>query len=48
MTARATATTMATDGEPMIDQYIAAWNETDPVTRRELIARTWAEQATMG
>ena len=37
------ATTMATGVEQVIDQYIAAWNETDPATRRELIARTWTE-----
>ena len=43
MTATATARTMATGVERVIDQYIAAWNETDPVTRRELIARTWTE-----
>ena len=43
MTARATATTMATEVEQLVDQYIAAWNETDPGTRRELIARTWAD-----
>ncbi|HJS84040.1 MAG TPA: nuclear transport factor 2 family protein [Acetobacteraceae bacterium] len=23
--------------------YIAAWNETDPARRREIIARTWSE-----
>jgi hypothetical protein len=23
--------------------YIAAWNETDPVRRRDIIARTWSE-----
>jgi hypothetical protein len=43
MTATATARTMATEVERVIDQYIAAWNETDPGTRRELIARTWKE-----
>ena len=43
MTATATARTMATEVEQMIDQYIAAWNETDPATRRALIARTWTE-----
>ena len=43
MTATATAGTMATEVEPVIDQYIAAWNETDPATRRALIARTWTE-----
>jgi hypothetical protein len=43
MTATATARTMATEVEQVIDQYIAAWNETDPATRRALIARTWTE-----
>ncbi len=43
MTATATARTMATEVEQLIDQYIAAWNETDPATRRALIARTWTE-----
>ena len=33
MTARATATTMATEVEQLVDQYIAAWNETDPGAR---------------
>ena len=37
------ATTMATGVEQVIDQYIAAWNETDPDARRDLIARTWTE-----
>ena len=43
MTATATARTEATEVEQVIDQYIAIWNETDPATRRELIARTWAD-----
>ena len=43
MTATATARTLATEAEQVIDQYIAAWNETDSATRRELIARTWTE-----
>ncbi len=42
-TATASATTMAPEVEQVIDRYIAAWNETDPATRRELIARTWTE-----
>ena len=37
------ATTMATVVEQVIDQYIAAWNETDPDARRDVIARTWTE-----
>ncbi len=39
----ATATIMATDVERVIDQYIAAWNETDAEVRRDLITRTWTE-----
>ncbi len=31
------------DFTTLAERYIAAWNETDPGTRRELIARTWAE-----
>ncbi|MFN3524424.1 MAG: nuclear transport factor 2 family protein [Phenylobacterium sp.] len=27
--------------DELIDRYIAAWNETDPNLRRDLIARTW-------
>jgi hypothetical protein len=29
----------------LIDRYIAVWNETDVERRRELIARTWTEDA---
>jgi hypothetical protein len=29
----------------LIDNYIALWNETDTVRRRDLIARTWTEDA---
>ena len=29
----------------LIDRYIAIWNETDAARRRDLIARTWTEQA---
>jgi len=29
----------------LIDRYIAIWNETDAKRRRDLIARTWTEQA---
>ena len=43
MTATATARTPATEVEQVIDRYIATWNETDPATRRELIARAWTE-----
>jgi hypothetical protein len=28
-----------------IDGYFAVWNETDPTRRRDLIARTWTEDA---
>ncbi len=30
----------------LIDRYIATWNETNADRRRELIARTWTEDAT--
>jgi len=30
----------------LIDGYIAAWNETDPERRRELVGQTWADDAT--
>jgi SnoaL-like domain len=30
----------------LIDRYLACWNETDSATRRELIAITWADDAT--
>ena len=30
----------------LIDRYFAAWNETDPHRRNELIARTWTEDST--
>ncbi len=29
----------------LIERYLACWNETDATTRRELIAKTWAEDA---
>jgi SnoaL-like domain len=29
----------------LIDDYLACWNETDSTARRELIAKTWAEDA---
>jgi hypothetical protein len=34
-----------TASTPVIDRYIAIWNETDPARRRDLIARTWTEDA---
>lgn len=30
----------------LVDLYLAVWNETDHQRRRELIARTWTENAT--
>ena len=27
----------------IVDHYIAAWNERDPIRRRELVARTWTK-----
>jgi hypothetical protein len=37
----------ATDGQvvELVDRYIAIWNETDGATRRQLIARTYTEDA---
>ena len=35
-----------TDHNALIDTYIASWNETDAERRRELVSRTWAEDAT--
>jgi hypothetical protein len=29
----------------LIDRYLACWNETDSTTRREMIAKTWADDA---
>ena len=34
-----------TDTAALIDNYIATWNETDPERRRELVTRTWADDA---
>jgi hypothetical protein len=34
------------DINTVIDGYFAVWNETDPATRRDLIARTWSDDAT--
>ena len=36
---------MATQTE-LIDRYLAAWNETNPQRRKELIAQTWTEDST--
>lgn len=30
----------------LLENYLACWNETDPATRRALIERQWAEDAT--
>ena len=32
-----------TDVSTTVDSYVAAWNETDPVRRRGLIAEAWVE-----
>jgi hypothetical protein len=32
-----------TDFASLIDRYVETWNETNPQRRREVIARTWAE-----
>jgi hypothetical protein len=32
--------------EQLADRYIAAWNETDPMRRLELVAQTYTEDAT--
>ncbi|MET4701593.1 ketosteroid isomerase-like protein [Constrictibacter sp. MBR-5] len=37
---------MSDAASDLIDRYIAAWNETDAGRRRDLIARTWTEDAT--
>lgn len=33
------------DMNELVDRYIAVWNETDGARRRELIVRTWSEDA---
>jgi hypothetical protein len=30
----------------LIDRYLACWNETDATARRDLITKTWADDAT--
>lgn len=37
---------MSDAASDLIDRYIAAWNETDAGRRRDLIARTWTDDAT--
>jgi SnoaL-like domain len=34
-----------TEIDIIVNDYIAAWNETDPARRRELVARTFADDA---
>ena len=45
MVATTIARTTTSEVEQLIDQYFAAWNESDPATRRALIARTGTEDA---
>ena len=40
------STATDTNVEQLVDRYIAVWNETDPATRRDLIAQTWTEDGT--
>lgn len=37
---------MSDPASDLIDRYIAAWNEADAGRRRDLIARTWTDDAT--
>jgi len=39
-------TDVATDVTTLVDDYIAAWNETDADRRRELVGRVWTDEAT--
>lgn len=34
-----------TDGANVVERYIAVWNETNGGARRELIRRTWSDEA---
>jgi hypothetical protein len=34
------------DVTAVVDNYIAVWNEADPVRRQQLIARTWTDDGT--
>jgi hypothetical protein len=36
---------MMTNPNELVDRYFAMWNETDAGRRRDLIARTWTEDA---
>jgi hypothetical protein len=36
---------MMTNPTELVDRYFAMWNETDAERRRDLIARTWTEDA---
>jgi hypothetical protein len=38
-------TQLTTATEALIDRYLAIWNETDPAIRQDLIAQTWAPDA---
>lgn len=40
------STATATAIDQLADRYLAAWNETDPAARRDLIAKTWTEEGT--
>ncbi|MFJ4288531.1 nuclear transport factor 2 family protein [Cupriavidus sp. NPDC089707] len=42
---QASQSSVATDPATLADRYLAAWNETDPARRRELIALAWTESA---
>ena len=37
---------MTTDTATVVDTYLAAWNETDPSRRRQLVERTFTPEAT--
>jgi hypothetical protein len=37
--------TQPIDVTPVVDRYIAIWNETDAARRRDLIAQTWTQDA---
>ena len=42
---QASQSSVPTDPATLADRYLAAWNETDPARRRELIALAWTESA---
>ncbi|MGE4426552.1 MAG: nuclear transport factor 2 family protein [Solirubrobacteraceae bacterium] len=37
--------TTTLDATTLVQDYLAGWNETDPTRRRDLIARTWTDDA---